>query len=180
MPMLQDVGIIIRLQSLSETSLIVLWCTQKEGLIKTVARGARSQKGSFKGELDLFFESRIQWKRRDLSDLHILTEAELLDAKLGIRQSYSSLLVAGYFSALLEKCVEPQTPIEEWFNLLKRGIDYLKANSPTKQAIKHFEWEVAKLLGVSRNQGSGYQDLLEAIEYFPITKRENCLKELVV
>ncbi len=46
-------GTIIRLTKLTETSLIVHWLTENDGLIKTVARGARRAKSSFAGRIDL-------------------------------------------------------------------------------------------------------------------------------
>jgi DNA repair protein RecO (recombination protein O) len=47
-------GIVIRLTKLTETSLIVHWCTREAGLLKTVAKGARRPKSPFAGKLDLF------------------------------------------------------------------------------------------------------------------------------
>jgi hypothetical protein len=44
-------AIAIRLTRLTETSLIVHWFTEGHGLIKTVAKGARSPKSAFAGKL---------------------------------------------------------------------------------------------------------------------------------
>src|SRR5205085_10476407 len=52
-------GILLRKRKLSDTSLIVSWCTDSLGIIQTVARGARRPKSPFRGQLDLFFEAEL-------------------------------------------------------------------------------------------------------------------------
>ncbi len=53
-------AILLRKRKLSDTSLIVHWCTESLGCIQTVAKGARRAKSPFAGKLDLFFEAEIQ------------------------------------------------------------------------------------------------------------------------
>ena len=65
----------VRKRKLSDTSLIISWCTESLGCLETVARGARRPKSVFAGKLDLFFEAEIQIKRSRKSNLHTLTEA---------------------------------------------------------------------------------------------------------
>ena len=48
-------GTLIRRSPLTETSLIVHWCTHDHGIVKTVAKGARRPKSLFAGKLDLFY-----------------------------------------------------------------------------------------------------------------------------
>ena len=79
-------GIIIRLTKLTETSLIVHWCTRDHGLIKTVAKGGRRAKGAFAGKLDLFFEAELNWVRSRKSELHTLSEIAVLDYRENIRK----------------------------------------------------------------------------------------------
>ena len=70
----KSTGIITRLTKLTETSLIVHWCTEEHGLIKTVAKGARSPKSVFSGKLDLFFEAELNWVQSRKSELNTLRE----------------------------------------------------------------------------------------------------------
>ena len=65
-------GTIIRLTKLTDTSLIVHWMSEEDGLIKTVARGARRAKSSFAGRLDLFLEADFEWGRSKKGELHHL------------------------------------------------------------------------------------------------------------
>src|SRR5437764_2113605 len=67
-------AILLRKRKLSDTSLIISWCTESLGCIQTVARGARRAKSPFAGKLDLFFEAEIQIARSRKSDLYTYAE----------------------------------------------------------------------------------------------------------
>ena len=79
-------AILLRKRKLSDTSLIVSWCTESLGCIQTVAKGARRAKSPFAGKLDLFFEAEIQIARSRKSNLHTLTEIALRNPFGGIRR----------------------------------------------------------------------------------------------
>nr|MDQ2659568.1 recombination protein O N-terminal domain-containing protein [Verrucomicrobiota bacterium] len=70
-------AILLRKRKLSDTSLIISWCTNSLGCVQTVAKGARGAKSPFAGKLDLFFEAEIQIARSKRSNLHMLREVAL-------------------------------------------------------------------------------------------------------
>ena len=85
-------GIVIRLTRLGDTSLIVHWCTEEAGLLKTVAKGARRAKSPFAGKLDLFVEADLVWVPSRKSELHILKEAEVAEFRTELRRSYADTM----------------------------------------------------------------------------------------
>ena len=87
-------GIIIRLTKLTETSLIVHWCTKQDGLVKTVAKGARRPKSLFAGKLDLFFHGELSWVRSRKGELHTLREVAITDYGENLRKKYTDILIA--------------------------------------------------------------------------------------
>src|SRR6202521_5395593 len=99
-------GILLRKRKLSDTSLIISWCTESLGCIQTVAKGARRAKSPFAGKLDLFFEAEIQIARSRKSNLHALTEVVLKKTFGGIRTDYLRMQTAAYFVELIEICPE--------------------------------------------------------------------------
>lgn len=147
-PVEKTAAILIRKTRLTETSLIVHWCTEHCGIIKTVAKGALRPKSAFAGKLDLFFDAEIEFVHSRNSDLHILRELAVGNARLGLRQSYPRTLAAAYFVQLLELTAERGTPIGPFHDLLRRGLDFLAANAPTRKAILHYEREIGALLGM--------------------------------
>ena len=91
-------GTLIRRSLLTETSLIVHWCTHENGIVKTVAKGARRPKSPFAGKLDLFFLCEVEIHPARNGDLHILKDLKIERARLGLRRSYLQTLCLLYTS----------------------------------------------------------------------------------
>jgi DNA repair protein RecO (recombination protein O) len=141
-------GILLRKRKLSDTSLIISWCTSSLGCVQTVAKGARRAKSPFAGKLDLFYEAEIQIARSKKSNLHTLREVALTNPFSGIRASYLRMQAAAYFVELIEICTETDHHDAELFALLRRAFGYLTANEPDRRAVTHFETELARIAGV--------------------------------
>ena len=138
----------MRKRKLSDTSLIVSWCTESLGCIQTVAKGARRARTPFAGKLDLFFEAEIQIARSRKSNLHTLTEVALRETFAGIRQHYVRTQVAAYFVELIELSTERDHHEPELFKLLQRAFGYLNGRDADARAVLHFETELARIAGV--------------------------------
>ena len=141
-------AILLRKRKLSDTSLIVSWCTESLGCIQTAAKGARRAKSPFAGKLDLFFETEIQIARSRKSNLHTLTEVVLKNPFSGIRENLRRTQAASYFVELIELCTESDHHEPELFSLLRRAFSYLNGNDPDLRAVLHFETELARIAGV--------------------------------
>jgi DNA repair protein RecO (recombination protein O) len=141
-------AILLRKRKLSDTSLIVSWCTESLGCIQTAAKGARRAKSPFAGKLDLFFEGEIQIARSRKSNLHSLTEVTLKNPFSGIRKNLRRTQAASYFVELIELCTESDHHEPELFSLLRRAFGYLDGNDPDLRAVLHFETELARIAGV--------------------------------
>ncbi len=164
-------GIVIRLTKLTDTSLIVHWMTEGAGLMKTVARGARRMGSGFAGRLDLFVEAEIVWVRSRSGELHQLREVSVVDHREGLRGSYRETLLASYFGQLLEKVLEPDHGEDELFDLLRRGLDFLVREGASLRGMRHFEKEVARMLGL----GGGGAIAIEGTYGNLPRSRESCL-----
>ena len=141
-------AILLRKFPLTDTSLIVHWCSAEHGLIKTAAKGARRPGSPMAGSLDLFYEVEMEYVPAKRGDLHTLKELAVTNYRHGLQASYLRVLGAAYFVRLIEMVAERETPIVELHDLLSRGLNWLCAHEPTLKAVQHFEKEVAKLLGL--------------------------------
>ena len=141
-------AILLRKRKLSDTSLIISWCSKSLGCVQTVAKGARGAKSPFAGKLDLFYEAEIQIARSRKSNLHTLREVALTNTFAGIRESYPRMQAASYFVELIEISTESDHDEPELFALLQRAFGYLSTNAPTLRAVAHFEMELARIAGV--------------------------------
>jgi DNA repair protein RecO (recombination protein O) len=149
----KSAAILLRKTLLTDTSLIVHWCTREHGLIRTAAKGARRPGSPFAGKLDLFYSAGITWARSRRSDLHALREAAVIHYRQGIQQSWLRVLAASYFTALIECVAEPDTPVPALHDLLVRALDWLHSSDPTRRAVLFFEKEVAADLGIHGDAG---------------------------
>jgi DNA repair protein RecO (recombination protein O) len=165
-------AIVIRLTRLTETSLIVHWFTEDHGLVKTVAKGARRPKSPFAGQIDLFFGGEITIARSRKSELHALREVSIRHWREGLRRNYTSTLLAAYCCQLLELAVEPEHPEPEMHDLLRRALDHLDAAPASLRALRHFESELARLLGVSHSQLDAEISLRDALGTLPATRAD--------
>jgi DNA repair protein RecO (recombination protein O) len=170
-------GIIIRLTRLTETSVIVHWCTQSEGVIKTVAKGARRPKSPFAGKLDLFFEADLTWVRSRKSELHALRELAVADYRENLRKRYADTVTASYFVNLLARVVEPDHPVPELYDLLQRALNYVGENGADRRGVYHYEKELARMLGVQHGQVTADVSLEHAFGALP-QGRASCLEML--
>ena len=171
----QSLGIIIRLTKLTETSWIVHWCTEGDGVIKTVAKGARRPKSPFAGKLDLFFEAELSWVRSRKSELHTLREVAVVDYRESLRKRYADTVAASYFVDLLACVVELDHPVPELYDLLRRGLGYLGEKGADQRGVLHYERELARLLGVAHEKMSAFMSLENAFGNLP-RSRKACLE----
>ena len=163
---------IIRLTRLTDTSLIVHWFTATHGLIKTVAKGARRPKSPFAGQLDLFFGGEITFQHARRGELHALREVFIHQWREGLRKNYTTTLLAAYCCQLLEAAVEPGHPVPELHNLLERALDHIDATQPSLRALRHFERELVRLLGISHPPQAADLSLLDVLGSLPASRGE--------
>ena len=161
----------MRTTRLTDTSLIVHWFSENEGLIKTVVKGALRPKSPFAGKLDLFFSGEILVVGSLKSELHTLREVSISNWRQGLRRSYPITMMAGYFCQLVESGVEPSHRDEPIFDLLRRGLDYLDTNIASLRVLKHFEKQFAEILGVLRGGGDAEKALLEHLGALPASRK---------
>ncbi|MGK0189890.1 MAG: DNA repair protein RecO (recombination protein O) [Verrucomicrobiales bacterium] len=144
-------AILLRRMPLSDTSLIIHWSTEEHGLVRTAARGARRPGSIYSGKLDLFFAAEITFTRSRRGDLHSLREIDVQDYRRGMQKNYGRILCASYFSRLLEMVAEPEAPAPELHDLLSRAFGFLAENDASLVAVRHFEREIARQLGIYPN-----------------------------
>jgi len=147
-------GIILRVRPLTETSLIIQWLCQEQGCISTVAKGARRPKSPFGGKLDLFYEAEFSFQRSQRSELHTLREILLRQTRPGLRKNLSSLNLAAYFTILVELGVERETPVPEFYELLRTALNDLARREADAIDLLGFEMKYLTLLGLTPDLSS--------------------------
>ncbi len=163
-------AILVRRIRLTESSLILTWLTEEAGLLKTVAKGALRPKNRLAGILDLFHLCEISVQPARSGPLHSLREASLLLAPSAPRVDPLRLALAAYAVELLEKATEPETPVPELYDLMKRALLYLEREPASMRALLHFESELARLLGIASAPGNAHLDLERVLHRLPVSR----------
>jgi recombinational DNA repair protein (RecF pathway) len=74
--------------------------------------------------------------------------------------------------------VEPEHPEPELHQLLERALDHIDTAEPSMRALRHFERELARLLGISDLQRQADLSLREVLGSLP-SSREGLLERLL-
>lgn len=141
-------------------------------MIRTVAKGARRPKSPFAGRLDLFLAGEIEFQRSRKGELHSLREVVIRDWREKLRASYAALMLAGYWCQLLFAALEPEHPDPEWHDLLDRALKHLETEGASLRAMRHFEREMVRLLGISHESRSDERNLEEFLGTWPEIRAE--------
>jgi DNA repair protein RecO (recombination protein O) len=105
--------------------------------------------------------------------LHTLAEAEWINPRLSLRESYDRVLAATYLVKLIELMVEREHPLPEIYDLLEKALDYLATHAPSKVLIERFEARLAEDLGVATPQGKAAAALQMAVHHaLPVQRRQ--------
>jgi len=153
MNILKTKGIVLKGQNFRDTSLILTLFTQKFGKLKLLAKGIKSPKSRMGGNLQQFSLVEIVFYRKENSELHLLSQVELLDPQ---EEIYNDLTKLSYASAILE-LVDRLTVEEEThpglFSSVAETLDQFKEISEEKLPILtwSFALRLAANLGYSPN-----------------------------
>ena len=128
-------GIVLRVQPVTESSLLVLWFTREFGKLKTLAKGARRPKSPMRGRLDLFYEDELTFLRSRRSDLHLLHECFLTHPHAPLRTNVPVLTAASHVCELVDALTAVEDAHPELFQLLAAMLTSLEKSVAPAQLI---------------------------------------------
>ena len=128
-------AIVLRVQPVTESSLLVLWFTREFGKLKTLAKGARRPKSPMRGRLDLFYQDEISFLRSRRSDLHLLHECFLEKPHPALRASVPVLTAASRVCELVDALTIVEDSHSDLFDLLAEMLTSLEKSTTPAQLI---------------------------------------------
>lgn len=132
----------------SRTSHVVSWLT-KQGVVKTVVKGAVRPKSAFLGQYDLNYECEIVYYRRARGNLHALRECVPRKMRENMRGSFRALALAGYVRSLVGELATEGA--DEWYRLSDDTLGRIEnAHTPEDLlgCMVRFELHAMRLAGV--------------------------------
>lgn len=148
MAIVETEGLILKSYSLSEADKIVVFLTQKEGLVRGVAKGAKRLKSRFGGSLEPFSIVDITYFQKEERELVSITQIELIRSFFDVAGDPIFLQKFAYLSELLANFAPPHDPNERLYRMAKICLETAAASPQTLESIAlYFELWVLRLGG---------------------------------
>lgn len=141
-----DKGIIIKNTPFSDTSLISMIYTEKNGLSSFLAKGGRRQKSQFRGKLESGFLVSFVYYRRHAAEMGVLKEVEPIETYPEIRENIT--LIDGMYSILW--VLEHSPPEKKIFILAQEILKRLNTEGRI-EILPYFFMKFFKIEGIYPN-----------------------------
>jgi DNA repair protein RecO (recombination protein O) len=149
MALVRSEGIVLKTHALGDTSRIVAVYMRDFGLVRLVAKGARKTPSRFGCALEPLSRSSFVFYLKNDRDLHLLSQAEILQAAGSTLTDLVRLAHAQAALELIDRLVWGEEPHAELYDLLAATLESAtKAPASALPAVTiAYELKVASLLG---------------------------------
>ncbi|MCY3864171.1 MAG: DNA repair protein RecO, partial [Chloroflexi bacterium] len=137
-------AIILSRRDFGEADRLLTLFTPARGKIRAIAKGARKPSAKVSGHVELFARSDclIHLGR----NLDILTQAELIEPYLGLREDLARGAYANYVAELLDRfTADEEEASAELFTLLHQTLERIAAAADPRLAARYFELQLLDL-----------------------------------
>lgn len=115
--------LVLRKTKLGESDLILTLLSADGSLLRAVAKGARKPRSPFASRLELFSCARLLL--HEGKNLHVVTEARLVEANAALRANMELSLIASVVAELMTRLAQEGLENDRFFPLTKSAFDQL-------------------------------------------------------
>ena len=116
-------GIVLKTFDFRETSRIATFFTKSHGKVKGVLKGIRKDFKKFGSSIDRFSINDIVYYQYSRSDLHLISQCDLIQFFFSIRQDYKRTVAANYILELVDTVMPLEHPNKKVYQLM---MDFLE------------------------------------------------------
>ena len=138
-------GIILRRKDFGESDRILVVFTRKLGRISGIAKGARKPSSKIAGHLELFMRSSFLISRG--RNLHLITQAEVLESYDSIRENLIGIGLGSYIVELVDSVTYDEGSNLKLYDLLLTTLNALDAGDDPGIVVHYFELHLLGLVG---------------------------------
>lgn len=138
-------AIVLRQQNLGEADRVLSLLTPEHGKIRAIAKGVRKPLSRKAGHLELFTRSRVLVARG--RDMDVISQAELVEPYLPLRDDLVRISYASYFAELVDSFVGEGDENRAIYNQLAAGLGWLCKASNLRLTARYFEVRVLARAG---------------------------------
>ncbi len=147
MPTIADNSVCIRRWDFSESSQVVSHFTREHGMIRGLAKGAKRDKGTFSGGMDVLTRGQIVAITKPGRDLATLTQWSLEEVFWAARQNLAANRAALYMADLVHHMLTEHDPHPLLFDAMVASLRKLEQPSHIGEALLEFQWALLREAG---------------------------------
>lgn len=140
MASIKDEGVCIRHWDWSETSQTVSLLSREHGVIRGLAKGARREKGSFSGGIELLTRGELVCVIKSGGAMSTLTAWDLRETFPRLRRSLGAYYAAVYMADLAGHFLREGDPHPVVYDELVEGLRGLASGGAGDPALLRFQW----------------------------------------
>ncbi len=148
MGLIETQAIVLQTYKLADADKIVLCMTEKAGLVRGVARGARRLKSKFGASLEPFTLIQLTYYEKETRELVTIKGAEIVKSYFHAAASAEAFEGLVYLLELVKEFAPPHQADERLFKMLRACVDFLAREPALSQAVNAYtELWTLKLTG---------------------------------
>ncbi|NNE66338.1 MAG: DNA repair protein RecO [Pyrinomonadaceae bacterium] len=148
MGLVETEALVLRTYNLSDADKIVVSLTEKQGLVRGVAKGAKRLKSKFGGSLEPFSIVNITYFQKEEMELVSIRDIELRKSYFSDASKPEFLQKFSYLADLLTKFAPPHDPNERLYNMSRICLETGAVELESLDIIAlYFEYWILKLGG---------------------------------
>ena len=148
-------AVVSKTMKMSNSSKLVSLITEKHGLVKVVARGARRPKSKFGAAMELITLINCMYYYRENRELQTLTNADIIESFPHLKSDLKMLSIASGIVEIAQSHTAVEDPKAGTFDLVVDSLNGLEASTP-EDSEKHLWRFVLRLLAAA-----GYSPTLD-------------------
>ena len=138
-------GIILRRKDFGEADRILVLFTRKLGRISCIAKGSRKPSSKISGHIEIFMRSSFLVSRG--RNLHIVTQAETIEAYEDLRKNLSGIGMGSYVVELVDAFTYEEGSNTKLYDLILATLESLNNADNPAIAIHYYELHLLDLVG---------------------------------
>jgi DNA repair protein RecO (recombination protein O) len=147
MPTIRDTAVCLRHWDFSETSQTVSLFTREHGVVRGLAKGAKRERGSFSGGIDVLTRGEVVAIVKRGRDLATLTAWHLQETYRVLRRDLDANRAAFYMADLVHNMLTDHDPHPRLFDALCAGLRALATTKTIPAALLGVQWAVLEECG---------------------------------
>ncbi|MFQ5629334.1 MAG: DNA repair protein RecO [bacterium] len=148
MALVKTEAIILRTAKMGETSKLLTLYSLKDGILKLIAKGARSPKSRMGGTLETLNVVEVVYYEKSNRDLQFLSQASIVFAPKNLLKDAERTVMAMVCTEMIARLEKEQNPNASIFGLLRAALEaFNQENANGRLILFAFQMQLLRFLG---------------------------------